>query len=330
GSRRVLPGLALSGSAALATFALVLGATVDRGLEDGARVTVGADARVDFTSDAAPGTTGEAARIAALPGVTSVVVGQVIDGARIVADGKVTPALLVIMDRPSPVLARGALQPGMEIDIPQDGAPGIRVVPTGEAPAISGSADVLVVGRESGVPIVPDTIWVDGPGAADAVAGLPAVLRSEVLETRRSAPLVSGLLAMTWTAAAFLLVTGLLGFILAAAAGAPQRWQTLSRLRTLGLTPRDARRVASGSLLPLALLTAVGGPLLGVAVVLLVAGPLGLSLLTGQIDTPALVLPWPWLALVVAAFPLLVTVVVRAESAVRRRLRLADVLRVGG
>ncbi|HWS34516.1 MAG TPA: ABC transporter permease, partial [Actinoplanes sp.] len=38
-SRRVLPVLALSGSAALATFALVLGATVDRGLEDGARVT---------------------------------------------------------------------------------------------------------------------------------------------------------------------------------------------------------------------------------------------------------------------------------------------------
>lgn len=110
--------------------------------------------------------------------MTSAVVGQVIDGARIVADGKVIPARLVIMDRPSPVLARGALRPGMAIDIPQDGAPGIRVAPTGEA--------------------------------------------------------------------------------------------------------------------------------------------------------PALVLPWPWIVLVAAAFPLLVTVVVRAESAVRRRLRLADVLRVGG
>ncbi|SDT02575.1 FtsX-like permease family protein [Actinoplanes derwentensis] len=329
-SRRVLPVLALSGSAALATFALVLGATVERGLEDGARVTVGADARVDLDADADAATVAEAQRIAAVPGVTAVVTGQVIDGARVVADGKVTPVRLVIVDRPSPVLARGALRPGMALDIPQDGAPGIRVVATGVAPAVGGATDVLIVGTGSGVPSAPNTIWVDGPGAASAVSGLPAVLRSAVLASRQTAPLVAGLVGLTWVTAVFLLVAGLLGFALAAAAGAPERWQTLSRLRTLGLTPRDARRVAAGSLLPLALLAAVGGPLLGVGVVLLVAGPLGLSLLTGQVDTPALVLPWAWITVVAAGFPVLVAVVVRAESVVRRRLRLADVLRVGG
>ena len=61
-----------------------------------------------------------------------------------------------------------------------------------------------------------------------------------------------------------LLALGLLGFALGAAAGAPERWQTLTRLRTLGLRPRDARRVAAGELLPPVLLAAVGGPLLGV------------------------------------------------------------------
>ncbi|GAA1593096.1 hypothetical protein GCM10009828_017610 [Actinoplanes couchii] len=329
-TRQTLPVLVLAGSAALATFALVLGATVERGLTDGARVNVGADARVGFGSTAAASTLPEAQRIAGLPGVTSVVTGQVIDGARIIADGKVTPVRLVILNRPSPVLARGVLVVGAEVAIPQDGARSIPVTPTGVAPAVGGATDVLIVGTGAQVPIEPDTIWVDGPGAAAAVQGLPAVLRSEVLKSRQTAPLVSGLVTMTWTTAVFLLAAGLLGFALAAAAGAPQRWQTLSRLRTLGLTPRDARKVAAGSLLPLALLAAVGGPLLGVGVVLLVAGPLGLSLLTGQVDTPSLVLPWPWLAVVALAFPLLVTVLVRAESLVRRRRRLAEVLRVGG
>ncbi|WP_430785303.1 FtsX-like permease family protein [Actinoplanes sp. G11-F43] len=332
-SRRALPVLALTGSAALATFALVVGATVTQGLRDGAYVSVGADARVDLGGDAAGSTLEEAARIAGRPGVTAVMTGQVIDGARIVAAGKVAPLRLVIMDRPSEVLVRsagGELTPGMTLDIPQDGAPSIKVTATGVAPAVGGATDVLIVGTEAGVPSVPDTIWVDGPGAAEAVAGMPAVLLTEVLASRQSAPLVSGLILLTRVAAVFLLVAGLVGFVLAAAAGAPQRWQTLSRLRTLGLTPRDARRVAAGSLLPLALLAAVAGPLLGMAVVAVVAGPLGLSLLTGQVDTPALVLPWAWIGVVTAGFPLAVAVVVGAEALVRRRLRLADVLRVGG
>ncbi|MEK8107341.1 hypothetical protein NKG94_23265 [Micromonospora sp. M12] len=73
------------------------------------------------------------------------------------------------------------------------------------------------------------------------------MLRADVLRALRVAPLTAGLLRLAWTAAAVLLALGLLGLALAAAAGASQRWQTLTRLRTLGLRPRDARWVAAGS-----------------------------------------------------------------------------------
>jgi putative ABC transport system permease protein len=123
---------------------------------------------------------------------------------------------------------------------------------------------------------------------------------------------------------------GLLGFALAATAEAPDRWQTLTRLRTLGLRPRDARWVAAGELLPPVTVAAVGGPLLGVLLARLTLGPLELRLLTGQVTDPAPVLPWWVLGLLSVVVLATVPVLVWHESAVRRRQRLSDVLRVGG
>jgi len=121
----------------------------------------------------------------------------------------------------------------------------------------------------------------------------------------------------------------LLGFALGAAASAPERWETLARLRTLGLRPRDAHRVAGGELLPPVLVAAVLGPLLGVLLVEFCFGPLALRLLTGQSEDPATVVPWWVLALTPVVLLLGLVAVVAAEAVVRRRLRLADVLRVG-
>src|SRR6185312_6485923 len=90
------------------------------------------------------------------------------------------------------------------------------------------------------------------------------VLREDVLRARRAAPLTSGLLTLAWVSAATLLALGLLGLALGASASAPERWQTLTRLRTLGLRPRDARWIAAGELLPPVMVTVVAGPLLGV------------------------------------------------------------------
>jgi putative ABC transport system permease protein len=341
-SGRALPVIALVTSAALASFALVTASTVDRGLTGGAQETVGADVRVDRTDDTAATTDETARRIAAASGVTSVVTGHVTDTARIVADGSLAPARLVIVDSKAftgiPLTgqqalvrsASGALRDGMTIEILQQGKPAVRLTASGAAPAVGGAAEVVVIDVAAGLPETPNTIWVSGPGAAPATDGLTVLSQTDVAQSRREAPLVSGLLRLTWATAAFLLVAGLLGFALTAAAGAPSRWLTVSRLRTLGLTPQQAGLVAAGELLPVALTGAVGGPALGVLVAAVTTGPLDLRLLTGQVADPTTILPWTWLAGVALMFLAAVPLLIRAESVIRRRSRLADVLRVGG
>ncbi|MEU8364161.1 FtsX-like permease family protein [Nonomuraea sp. NPDC048882] len=140
-------------------------------------------------------------------------------------------------------------------------------------------------------------------------------------------PLATGLLRLAWVSAVTLPALGLLGLALGTAAGAPERWQTLTRLRTLGLRPREARWVAAGELLPPVLLAAVGGPLLGAVLAHLTFGSLSLHQLTGTGPAPAA--PWWGLGLVAVVFLAAVAVVVPVESALRRRRRLSEVLRAG-
>ncbi|GGN93714.1 hypothetical protein GCM10010112_82290 [Actinoplanes lobatus] len=338
-SGRALPVLALVTSAVLAVFALTLGATVRQGLVDGARETVGADARIDVIGDAAGTTLEVAARIAAQPGVTSVSTAEVIDGASVVADEALVPSRLIIRsggvaDASVPALVRsasGQLRPGMTLELRRNDKPPVRLTASGVAPVVSGADEVVIVDAATlaaaGLESVPNTIWVNGPGTESAVTGTGALLRSEVLRDRRDAPLVNGLVWLSWASAVLLVLFGLAGFALAAAAGAPQRWQTLSRLRTLGLTPRDGRRVAAGELLPWALVATVGGLLAGAALTALF-GALQLRLLTGQEVAPAVVWPWPGLIIMAVLLMAAVPVIVRFEAATRRR-RLAEVLRVG-
>ncbi|WP_248959700.1 FtsX-like permease family protein [Sphaerisporangium perillae] len=366
-SARVLPLLVLVTSAALASFALTLDATARQGLADGAWRTVGADARLDVAPAAATSTPALARRIAAAPGVRQAVAAQVTDRAGVVADSLIVAPRLVIVDAPAfqrllastplpdapaltrltatghgdvPALVRssdGSLRPGMRLELLRDGAPNIRLTAVGTAPAVGDAGDVVLVDASTvaaaGMPAVPNTVWVTGPGAARAVAAsavaADTVLRADVLSARRAAPLTSGLLRLAWVSAAALLALGLLGLALGAAASAPGRWQTLTRLRTLGLRPRDARWVAAGELLPPVVVAAVGGPLLGVLLARLTLGSLGLRLLTGQPADPALVLPWWQLGLVTVALLAAVAVVVPIESALRRRRRLSEVLRAG-
>lgn len=366
---RALPLLVLVSTTALASFALILGTTVTRGLGDGAWSTVGADARLDVGADAAAATPALAERIAAAPGVEQVVVAQVTDSARLFSESTLLTPRLVIVDTAAfqrllattalpdaPALARltapgpgpgdvpalvrsgdGALRTGTRLQLPRDRAPAIRLAAVGTAPSVGGVADVVIVDAaalaDAGLPAVPNTVWVTGPGAAQAVSnsGVAAdvVLRADVLRAQRVAPLTAGLLRLAWTTAAVLLALGLLGLTLAAAAGASERWQTLTRLRTLGLRPRDARWVAAGEVLPPVVVAAVCGPLLATLLAHLTLGPLDLRLLTGQGTDPAAVLPWWLLALVGVVLLAAATTVVPVESALRRRDRLSEVLRAG-
>ncbi|MBB6471770.1 FtsX-like permease family protein [Sphaerisporangium rubeum] len=367
-SARVLPLMILVTSAALASYAFTLDATAGRGMEDGAWRTVGADARLDMASVAAGSTAAVAERVAAAPGVTQALAGQVSEFTRVsTPDAFVQPRLVVVdtralrrleaatplpktpgLDRLAaagtgdvPALVRssdGTLRPGMKLRLLRADAPPIPLVAVGTAPAIGDATDLVLVDAAAltaaGMPPEPNTIWVTGPGAAravaaNAVAAAPLV-RADVLEERRAAPLTSGLLRLAWASAAMLLALGLLGLALGAAGSAPDRWQTLTRLRTLGLRPRDTRWVAAGELLPPVVAAAVLGPLLGVLLARLTLGSLALRLITGQTTDPALVPPWWWLAVMAAGFVAAVAVVVPVEAALRRRRRLSEVLRAGG
>ncbi|MEU4474358.1 FtsX-like permease family protein [Micromonospora sp. NPDC023888] len=366
---RALPLLVLVSTTALASFALVLGTTVTRGLADGSWSTVGADARLDVGAGAEAATPALAERIAAAPGVGQVVVAQVTDSARVLTESTpLTPRLVIVdadaferllattplPDAPEltrltapgpgpgdvPALVRssdGVLPAGTRLQLTRDDAPAIHLTAVGTAPSVGGAGDVVIVDAaalaDAGLPAVPNTVWVTGSGAARAVSnsGVAAdvVLRADALRTQRAAPLTTGLLRLAWTAAAVLLALGLLGLTLAAAAGASERWQTLTRLRTLGLRPRDARWVAAGELLPPVVVTAVCGPLLGALLARSLLGPLDLRLLTGQAADPGAVLPWWLLGLVSVALLAAAAAVVPVESALRRRDRLGEVLRAG-
>ncbi|MEU4237338.1 FtsX-like permease family protein [Actinoplanes sp. NPDC026619] len=355
-STRVLPLLVLTTTVALAGFAVTLDTTTARGMADGAWQTVGADARLDV----GPDTTAPTERIASAPGVTQAVAAQVFAGVRVIAGGNsLTPALVLVdatefqrllaatplPDAPDLTKlsgggmralvrsADGSLRPGMALDVRLPDTKPVELTAVGIAPQVGTATDVIVVDAGSGLPYKPDTVWATGPGAGRAVTaaagGGHVLVRADVLADRRSLPLNSGLAALERAAAVVLLLLGMLGFALAAAASAPARWETLARLRTLGLRPRDTHRVAAGELLPPVLAAAVCGPLLAFLLVKLTFGPLGLSTLTGQTADPATVVPW-WFAgagAVVLAGTLVA--VVAAEAVVRRRQGLGEVLRAG-
>jgi putative ABC transport system permease protein len=363
---RVLPLLVLTTTIALAAFAVTLDRTSSRGLEDGSWQTVGAEARLDLPADVSnPQSTAQvAARIAASPGVTRVVAADVTDGVRVIADENAVIPTLVVVDsaafqrllastplpdapqlsrltkpgQPIPALVHtsdGSLRPGMtlQLESEQNTAP-VPLLAVGVAPLVDNVPDVVIVDAAAGLPFIPNTVWVTGPGAAAAVraaaTGGQAVIRADALHERRSAPLNAGLVALDWAVFGTLLALGLLGFALAAAASAPERWETLARLRTLGLRTRDTRRVAAAELLPPILVAAICGPLLALLLVKLTFGPLALRTLTGQTADPAPLIPWWLLGLVAVALLGFLFVVVGAEATVRRRRRLGDVLRAGG
>ncbi|GAB3805946.1 FtsX-like permease family protein [Micromonospora zhanjiangensis] len=363
---RMLPLLVLVTAAALAGFAVTVRATAERGLSDGAWRTVGADARVEVAPAAEASTPELARRIAAAPGVRRAVAGRVTDGVRVRAAGTVVRPRLVVVDAVAfrrlrsgtplpdePALDRlpargsgdvpvlvgsddGGLRPGMALDLLRDAAPAVRLVAVGTAAAIGLTGDVVLVDAATvaaaGIPTDPNTVWVTGPGSAravtaNAVAG-DTVLRADVLRDRRAAPLTSGLLWLTFVTAAALLALGSLGLVVGTTAAAPDRWQTVTRLRTLGLRPRDTRWIVAGELLPPVAVAALGGPLLGASLAWLTLDPLGLRVLTGQTTGPAPALPWWGLALVAGVPLVTVAVVVPVESALRRRRRLSEVLRI--
>ena len=186
----------------------------------------------------------------------------------------------------------------------------------------------------------PDTIWAVGPGAPEALRAAaeedPAdtvLTFDEVLTSLREAPLPAALVRLAVAASLLLVLLAGLGVVLGAALDAPARATALGRLRSLGLADRELRRVLAGELLAPVLASVLTGLVVGVATAWATFGSLGLEEVTGQSETPQLVVPlWTWLATV--ALPVVALLAGRAPeppaaahqlgaAAAHRRLPLA-------
>ena len=355
---RALPVLALTTATGLAVLALTLGATVRAGQVDASWSAVGAD--VTVTTDPDPQLTGTADRLAARPGVELAVPARVEDGVQLLAATGGDRATVLVVDPAAfaRLLASTPLPDAPDLSRLGDGPQALvsadlplrasgttllwhgEQVPfraVGRVPALAPDDGTTVVLSTGSVPAdlaAPDTVWVVGDGAAEAVAAAPeltgadVVDRADRLSAERAAPLTTGLVALVGGSAVVLVALAVLVVVLAAQAGGPDRRRTLATVRTLGLSGRQVRRVSAGELLPGVLLGTVGGGALGMLVAWLVRAPLELQRVTGQTTAPALVVPW-WTPAVVLPLLLAVAGVVALESSLRRRERLGEVLRVG-
>ncbi|MFF3657962.1 ABC transporter permease [Streptomyces olivochromogenes] len=116
---------------------------------------------------------------------------------------------------------------------------------------------------------------LDAPALRTAVRGagknLTVTLRGEERAALSDAPLQAGAERIYTTAALAGAGYAVLALLLSLLQSAPERAALLARLRTMGLTPRQSRRLLSLDALPQALLAASGGMLAGWATVRLLA-----------------------------------------------------------
>ncbi|QNG35226.1 FtsX-like permease family protein [Geodermatophilaceae bacterium NBWT11] len=345
-STAVLGPLALTAVTALVTVVLALGATASAGQVEASWTAVGADATVTAGS------------LPELPvaGAGLAVPARVTEGVQLSTPSGSDRTRLVVVDpaaygelvdsTPLPdVEGLGDLAgdtvlalvtpdlTGATGSVLQDGT-SVSFTVVGNLPA--GPTTVLL--SSAAVPAdlaVPNTLWLTGPGAAQAAAevaaaapGADVVLRADRLAEVQQAPLTRGLAGLVLGVAGVLLALTVVVVLLSGSAGVRRRRSTSGVLRTLGLGERQARAVSLLELLPGVLATVVPGVALGALVTALVTGPLGLRLVTGQDADPALVVPWTVLALVVPPVLAVVALVV-GEARARRRVTLAEVLREG-
>jgi putative ABC transport system permease protein len=140
---------------------------------------------------------------------------------------------------------------------------------------------------------------------------------------------VNAVLAFTFAAGATGSVAlALLAVGLTVLADAPGRGRSLSRLRTMGLSLGQGRRLLMYELVPLVGVAVVAGGAVGVALPRLIAPALALDGFTAGVEARTRVDPLVPLAVLLLIAAALGTAIL-VESLVNRRMRLGEVLRLG-
>ena len=358
---RGLPLLVVSLAVAQLTVAAAIAATEQRGQAEGALLSVGGDARLTAAPDRALEALSDS--VADDPGVRSAVAGRVADGIRASSRLTAAPVRLVVVDAvayerlladsdlpDAPALAQLDEADGVRVPaLLSGGDPALRdelvvrwedvTIPlevVGTGPRVDASVDPVVVVDAAafvaaGASADPDTVWAVGAGAATALESVAdssgsVITYAEVLDARRDAPLPSALVRLAVACSVLLLLFALLAVVLSGASEAPRRRQSLGRLRSLGVGDRPLGRVLAGELgAPVAIAVLVG-LLLGAGCALTMTGSLSLERVTGQTESPEVVLPW-WPLLAGAVLLAGVMAVAWVERRRLRRVVLAQLLR---
>jgi putative ABC transport system permease protein len=187
-------------------------------------------------------------------------------------------------------------------------------------------------------PLAPTVAWASGPGAAEAAASAVEALapgsatvaaQAAWLAESRADALVQGVERTLVGGAGVAGLLAAVGAIATALAGARERGRTLALLRTLGMRPRLGWWLAGVELAPVVLAALVAGSAAGAVVVGVLGESLGLDVLVGGVGTPSVAVDAGALAGVAVGALALLLVAVAVDALAHRRMRLAEVLRVG-
>ncbi|WP_317443397.1 ABC transporter permease [Streptomyces collinus] len=352
GASAVLPLLALLTALTTAAFGGSVLAGVADARDHAALYSVGADARLD---SATPLPAGLAARVGALPGVRGVTAVSIAYQARpddgddavplVGADpgsyGRLSagtglgafPAGQLREADPLPALASPAVartygtRHPFTVRLDDGSTVTVRITAVRDTtPAVPG-ADFLVV-DQAGLPAVakrPTSLLLTG-AHVDAAAlrrAAPAAATVRVLAEERAdyadSPLQTGAGHVYTAAVAAGAGFAVVALLLALLRAAPERAALLARLRTMGLTRAQGRRLLILESLPQSLLAALGGALTGWAAIRLLSPGIDLTtvaLATAQTSAgPAVLRPDPWSLTLPAVMVVLLAVGVAALQA---------------
>jgi putative ABC transport system permease protein len=210
------------------------------------------------------------------------------------------------------------------------------VTPDGwaEGPFVIAPLDLLL-SADVEEPVSINIAFVNGPGAAEAVAQLESIdpqyvtTREAWLAMVRDSALIGGVeFAMVLAVAAVAVLAGV-GLLVTVLRGVRERGRALSMLRTQGMGTGWGWWLAFTELAPPVIAAVLGGAAAGLLTVYLLGGSLGLEVLSGGLTTPPIDVNWQFMAAVGAGVLVLLIIAVAAEVIAHRRDRLSDVLRYG-
>lgn len=193
----------------------------------------------------------------------------------------------------------------------------------------------LLLDAELDTPLVTNIAFVNGEGASAAVEEFTSVEKDDVLERTvwlervQGSALIGGVEFVMVLAVIAVGILAAIGLLVTVLRGVRERGRALSMLRTQGMGAGWGWWLALTELAPAVIAATIGGGLAGVLIVKLLGGSLGLEVLSGGTEVPALDFNWQFLGAVGVGIVLLLFAAVAAEVTAHRRDRLSDVLRYG-